>query len=110
MSEDTRYNGWTNYETWLVNLWYGGSFDQDALDILNDAEPLCEDGDVKDAAIYDLEGYIKGIIEDQASELVDVSGFFSDILGAALNRVNYREIAEAYIDDIYDEWEKDKEE
>jgi len=21
MSDDKRYNGWTNYETWVVNLW-----------------------------------------------------------------------------------------
>jgi hypothetical protein len=21
MANDTTYNGWTNYETWVVNLW-----------------------------------------------------------------------------------------
>jgi hypothetical protein len=34
------YNGWTNYETWLVNLWYG--------DVFTDMQ---NDGNVRDAGI-----------------------------------------------------------
>lgn len=26
--ETTKYNGWTNYETWLVNIWFDQSFSE----------------------------------------------------------------------------------
>ena len=37
--ERREYNGWTNYETWLVNMWYGDYLQ----DIVNEGETLDAD-------------------------------------------------------------------
>lgn len=30
MSEENKYNGWTNRETWLFNVWYGDNINCEA--------------------------------------------------------------------------------
>jgi len=92
---DTTYNGWTNYETWCVNLWLTNE-DTRWLDELAD-EMLGElDGDVV-AAVAELADYLA----EQHDEAVppEVTGVFADLLGSALRRVNWHEIAQYFIDD-----------
>lgn len=46
MSSDTTYNGWTNRETWLVNLWFNPETKSDltmARVVLEDAYDACPD-------------------------------------------------------------------
>ena len=95
------YNGWYNYETWVVNLWMDneeGSYrywgevagetyeEADADRIFSKAE----------RAKLDLAERLKAEHEDAAPEL---TGVFSDLLNAAMSEVNWYEIAEHMIDE-----------
>lgn len=75
-------NGWTNKETWLVNLWLGDSF-----------AALQEDGE-KITAEW-IEAYIQEVIFDLEES---ASGFVLDLLNFALNEINYQELAAHYAD------------
>ena len=72
------YNGWTNYETWRVNLEIFDGFDMDDL-------PSTIDNP------YDLAEYLK----EMADELVcgDAEGLARDYARAFLSEVDYRQIA-----------------
>jgi len=86
--EHKEYNGWTNYETWNWNLWYSNSFTAEDFDGLN--------GDIHKIA---------GFLEDWTGEMADEIGilngqaFFSDVIRASMNEVNFEEIAEHFVDD-----------
>ena len=80
------YNGWTNYETWNCKLWMDN--DQGESEYWN--ERAKESDDVSDLA-KELEEYY----DAHAKEFMgQQSGFFADILNAALRKVNWSEIAE----------------
>ena len=97
---DTKYNGWTNYETWNFNLWFDCAFADDAERIYEDAES-CDIFTKSERATLDLADYIESFCDDIRAEYAnDHASFFTDVLGAAINRVNWHEIAEHYIDDI----------
>lgn len=103
-----KYNGWSNYETWLFNLWFDNSFDDDAADFLSRAEPVYSWQTKKDVAISDLEDYMNQYIEDEI--LPDSASFASDLIGAALSRIDFREIATSIIDNIEEDIEEEDEE
>jgi len=96
-----RYNGWTNYKTWNCALWLDNDYGEYqhwrsvTLEALRNA-----DGDTlaekKENAAYDLSKALESYIEENAPE---VSGFYGDILHAALRKVNYYEIAEHWLSD-----------
>jgi hypothetical protein len=111
----TKYNGWTNYETWNVKLWmdndegsyrYYGELAQETYD---DAEA---DGTfTKDEqATLDLSEKIKDEYETAMHDWLEESGksasVWADLLGAALSEVNWHEIAEHLIDDVDKEAEE----
>jgi hypothetical protein len=85
---DSRYNGWTNYATWRVNLemfdgfdpreYWSGAVNWDAYDL----------GDF-------LKGYAEELIDQTSSE-----GIARDYALAFLQDVNWREIAEHMLDEI----------
>lgn len=99
---DKTYNGWSNYETWLVALWLdndAGSNKQvfsDSWDALDEAE-----GNVAKAT-----GRMAGLLQDMHDEARPDTGpgLFHDLLSAALSEVNWREIARNCIDSVADEW------
>ena len=75
---DTTYNGWSNYETWLVNLHFDVSFEDNV-----------------------SAKYIKEFIEDWVHGYFQLHGikediFLQDVLNTFLSNVNYHELAEHY--------------
>jgi len=81
MTEKT-YNGWTNWETWNVNLWMG--------DMLNDMQ---EDG-------LDITAdYIKDWVEEELDLLDPQNGMLKDLLQGAIEAVNFYEIVSHYQDE-----------
>jgi hypothetical protein len=85
------YNGWTNYQTWLVKLW----FDNDASmeDFVRELIAVGND-------TYDLSISLKNYVEENKPEHV---GLYADLLNAALAEVNWYEIAEAYMEELKDD-------
>jgi hypothetical protein len=86
---DKTYNGWTNYETWRVNLEIFDGFDytEHGYDGLNEDDA------------YDLGQYLK----EYANELIFMSdspsSLMEDYARAFLQAVNWREIAKHLIED-----------
>ena len=115
MAEDKRYNGWTNYETWNVNLWIDNEegsqsyYSELALSAYNDAE--ADDTFTREErATLDLSATIKEEYENAMSDWLKESGkqcsVWADLLGAALCEVNWHEIAEDMIEDVDKEEEE----
>jgi predicted RNA-binding protein with EMAP domain len=87
MSTDNKYNGWTNYETWRVNL-----------EILSDLQ-LVEYFPTKPDT-YELAEWLKDYVDDVLTS-IDCAGITLDFARAFVSEVNWREIAENGIDAYY---------
>jgi hypothetical protein len=84
--QEDGYNGWSNYETWLVNLWWEN--DPETYDF---AQTLTEGA--KD--VWELANEIKEATEEgQVPNLG--STLAADLLNAALSEVDWDEIARAW--------------
>ena len=85
-TEQTMYNGWTNWETWNFKLWIDNSEDS------------------YKAIIYladDLAKELESLANDLCEESVRFeSGFFADVCNKAIKLVNFYEIAEAYLEEL----------
>jgi len=88
MSE--KYNGWSNYETWCINLWMDneeGTYEH--------FQQLAINAD----DVYELSQQIKEYHEDAASTVLgDHAGVMADLLRGALSEVNWQEIAKHWIE------------
>ena len=77
------YNGYTNHETWLVNLWM-----EEPLRELIQQNQECNGRDMHDP-VYE---YIE-------MENGNPTSLREDLIGSALSDVNWRELYELYIED-----------
>lgn len=110
MSEDKRYNGWTNYETWVVKLWLDndqGSYDYwreqaiDCWDVAEDKSPNQFMNRADNAKVM-LADCLKAEHDDQSDHPVFKAAdgsVYADLLNAALSEVNWYEIAQSLLDD-----------
>ena len=73
----TDYNGWTNRETWIINLYLGEYFQ----DVANDGHHLMAD-------------YIEETVWDMLDD-ADVPAMFKDMID--LGAVNWQELADHYV-------------
>lgn len=88
----SQYNGWTNYETWRINL--------EILDGMTAEDFGITEWDVTenrdqatDRLAQDLEAYVHEVVE------ADAKGFALDLALSFLDRVDWDEIAEHMIAD-----------
>jgi hypothetical protein len=108
MSEDTRYNGWSNYETWAVALWLDNEpyYLDAALECVRDGEYTepCVDADntIRDT-VYDLT-----MSSPEGEDIV--TGLAADLLGAALSSVDWREVTDMVFESYADELDIDSDE
>jgi hypothetical protein len=72
-----KYNGWTNRETWLVNLHFGDYFQE-----------VAEDGQQL------MANYIQETIWDMFEE-ANIPPFFADMIDLGI--VNWKELEEHYV-------------
>lgn len=81
------YRGWTNYETWAINNWYGPY--------------ISECGATDKLSAND----IKDLVEPHATVGLK-SSLVSDLVRTSLHRVNWEELADAYQPEpiLYDEF------
>ena len=75
-------NGWTNHETWLVNLWLGDSF----LEQMENGRKITED-------------FIRDTVYCLHDSMQNIDPLMADLLSTAIGSINYREIAKHYVSD-----------
>ena len=90
-----KYNGWTNWATWMVNLHF------DNLDFTDGVESGCFDNMSKDGLLNYLASWIQEYVESYLEE-VKTTTFVQDIIDATINDVDWHDIADHYVDDILD--------
>ena len=96
-----KYNGWTNYETWLCNMWFDNFEFTDMMDMFDQCEDNCD-------VLEIIEEYIKSTVEEFVEYSLtpgDQDGFINDMLNAAISEIYWLDIAEQYVDDVVDELE-----
>ena len=110
--DDTTHNGWANYETWAVGMFLDGNYTGEGtylsvLEItrstLEEARehakkmdvPMVGTGFVADA----LKEYVSDRVGEETGDALG-NGIASDLLGAALGSVDWRELAEHKIAEV----------
>lgn len=77
------YNGWSTYESWLVALW----LDNDEL-----SQTVARELATESASDMEAGNAIKADVENTCGVNDTEAGMISDLVGAALARVDWREI------------------
>ena len=88
-NNNEKCNGWNTYETWSFFLWYGDEL-QDNVICLLECDETTDYGNV----FTMVNGFLDQLLEDSEVE----RGFFSDAIGAAVQRVDLHEIAQTLCD------------
>ena len=106
----TKYNGWSNYETWNFKLWLDN--DETVHNyIIDEIKKIKAIG--YDAEAYEVSNFLRSYIDDNMPNLnvstrsqskygsmCDQQGFYLDILNTALRCINTYEVAESYLEDL----------
>ncbi|HZZ26704.1 MAG TPA: hypothetical protein VFE46_01750 [Pirellulales bacterium] len=105
--QDTKYQGWTNYETWCVALHLDNTREsyqrsrndaQAAFERAPSTKRVTECGwTVREAAQSELATLLCDAVE---SEQPTLNGMFHDLLNGALSQVNWSEIAASILSEI----------
>jgi hypothetical protein len=108
MSEQAKgYNGYKNYETWCVQLWLSNDQGSDnhwrgeAADCIGEAR----DHDTVRRGVWTAQEAAKFTLADRLKEQLDEAkpdlgaSMWADLLGAALDEVDWHEVAEAWLQD-----------
>ena len=82
--QDNTYNGWTNYETWRVNL-----------EVFDGLDPHEYFDCVRD--VYDLSKQLEAFVEEAV--LSEAKGLAADYAAVFLSKVDYYSIAEHMAED-----------
>ena len=86
----TEYNGWSNYETWLANLW-----------LTNDESnyALLQEALSKDMwRTYEQAEWLEMMLRYELDDEIDEPCLWRDLLRAAFGRINWSEIIENNIE------------
>lgn len=84
LKTNTTYNGWSNRETWVVNLWLTNEecYYHELSSIIKNFDTASEQAE-------ELEQYVHWIIDSDGASMV------RDLLSTSLGRVDWYEIIEA---------------
>jgi len=92
------YNGWPNYETWLMNLWYGDYFYSYVSEGIEDGWIDLETS--RDP--YELGNMLKDHVEEliESEGQVPSSGFVADLFNGAMRDINWYSIGDSLISEL----------
>lgn len=101
-----KYNGWSNYGTWAVNLWLTND-EGDYLLIMDEVKRIKENPEYieitpKEKILRTPEARLSDFLENGIEEnnpLGSDANLYSDILRNALAHINYSEIAKHFIEE-----------
>lgn len=94
------YNGWTNYETWCINLWL--------TDNPGDYHYLTNLATSPHLTDYQKADQLRADIEDTIPD--DLSGLLRDLLLSSISSCNFHEIIKSVQEDQVDEEDQEEEE
>ena len=118
--KDTKYNGWTNYQTWNFKTWMENDqndyrtilskVEKALKELYEEKETKCVYADIPDhfqnlkyrKASTILENYAWEWVENVVSSK---ASFVNDVLRYAINGINFYEIAEDIVDRVEEEME-----
>lgn len=98
-TEDKTYNGWANYETWVINMWL--SNDEGIYEETNGIieqqlnEPVI-------TACEALKDFVEELAEATTSGVLGGSSFVTDLFQGALSEVDWREVVTNWVEGMYD--------
>jgi len=101
------YNGWTNYETWVVNLWIDNEqgmqeFFRETAKLIHAETDAYNTGlTVAEVARFRFADWLKHYYTDE--QRPELPGLYGDLLGAALASVNWHEIARHLVEEYREE-------
>lgn len=107
---DQGYNGWKNYETWLMGLEVDGNYDgsgtyeywlEEARAVLADMGDPAHEGRKAEGVLADrLKSHY-----DTDAELPELPGVYQDLMNGGLSQVDWHEVARSILEDIQQEQE-----
>lgn len=103
MPTKREYNGWFNYEIWMVNLYFDDYFWDDVEIILVDCVDEFSNDDaatIREKATERLASLIEETIAEHVENCIGKDLFVADMVGATMREINYWEMARHYIDDL----------
>ena len=99
---DNTYDGWTNWETWLTNVWMDN--DQKLYEYYGNMarKEVLKD---KNSATYKLSLTLRKQFEEWMPEMVGshIGGLYLDLLNGAMREINWHEIAGHLIERVEEE-------
>ena len=90
---DEGYQGYTNYETWAVNLWIDN--DQGLHEMVME---WTEEVAGEENPEYELARMIRDFVEEYNPLADEEASMYSDLLSSAISSVNWMEIAEMHLE------------
>jgi hypothetical protein len=95
MTEEKGYQGWTNYETWVVKLWIDN--EENSYNYWQErAKELKEEGG--ELITLGLADELKEAFDE--GNPLEEAGVYTDLLYSALGEVNWYEISESILEEV----------